>query len=186
MFRHFLFIFITLSIFSTSSEAVIVSRRQFLVTCGVLAGGLNHPDYHTFGVDSFGRTVKDILNETRFGLTPVVSERLRRHLQNKIWEAIDPTTLQKPERVSLTFAVWIEKDQYLYLTPTFEAVPFGPGESTEPNRTLRRIEYFEKADSKPSLLKSIPYYVAGKPSETSVIILGPEHRNTDAQDLTLR
>lgn len=138
-----------------------------------------HPDrnFKTLGLESFGNTVKDILEKDCEIADGKISERLRWHLQEKIWDKLEPKQeLKETQKKEISIAIWLKGDSYLFLNPTFEISPLSKEEQTEKGPTIGKIGYLGTSGDP----KIVTYALGKEPREDSIIKIGPQERKKDS------
>jgi hypothetical protein len=175
-----IFLITSFLLLGSIAEASPLSRREFLRNCSLaLLGSQATPsaaaearqwpvdptlDFATFGLDSFGKTVRDILRGEGLSGDNNFLEGLRWKLQERIWARLEAhSQTASPVKIQTPVAIFLKTDLYLYLNPTFELIP---ATGTEAGKSLAQLRYAEIAEE----AITVSYVIGPRPTDTSVSI----------------
>jgi hypothetical protein len=185
--RTFCFVYLLSFIFTSSfsAEPEIITRRHFIkiVSACSLASIIPEPasyfSHHyqmhidpkanldTFGLQSFGSTVKGLLVKENYIPDEVLAEKVRWQIQDIIWKRLEPKTKTfKMTKVKSKIAIALGGDRYLYFEPEFGVRPLSAKENASGIRTVGKIEYVGHQKD-PGM---ITYWIGSTPSKEFMVI----------------
>lgn len=185
-----------LAIFTLLSGALAdstdgLNRRQFVVSASACLlstlGSLDKPlashyrhwsmhpslDIETLGLESFGASVKELLQKEGYVEDRNLLELIRWELQEKLWQRIEPKSENfRSFDVNTTIAIRARNGMYIYLRPTFRLETLEATDAIHAlanGRTIGRIEFV--ADAKDQ--RAFTYWIGNAPADPTIIsILG--------------
>lgn len=130
-----------------------------------------HPglDIETLGLESFGSSVKELLEKEGYVADRKTLERIRWDLQERLWEHLEPKSeIFRSFQIRTTVAVRVRNDLYVYLRPNFRVEALGPKDSAhalQNGRTIGRIEFV--ADTRDT--RTFTYWTGKAPADPTII-----------------